>query len=101
MSIFGFEAPEPVRPAAVEPWAPPPAPASVAELRDMIEHIDRKLIAIRHRTVFTEREATNLLLDVRNMLERLTSPMTLVHIALQITRETKQLAKELGDDPSV
>lgn len=81
------------------PPPPPERPSTPAgEIRHAIGLVDRKLREsnIEGRMFFSPREVQDLLLDVRNVLDRLTSPALLIHAAQEIAGETKGAWGELA-----
>lgn len=82
------------------PPPPPPEPSTPADdVRLAIGLVDRKLgeSNLPGRMFFSPREVQDLLLDVRNTLERFTSPAYLIGAAQQIAAETKGAWEELGE----
>lgn len=93
-NTFGWTpaTPEPAKPAE------PARPVSVHELRQAIDLVDDRLLkASSGRTTFTAREVTDLLLDVRFVLDSLTSPSTLVAVAKELYAEARAFGQELRD----
>lgn len=77
----------------------PRPPVTTNELRRMIGVIDFKLkeSTLPGRLFFSPREMQDLLLDVRNMLDTLTSPSNLVAIAAEIAGEGRSWEKLLEE----
>jgi len=79
------------------PSDPPEGPRDL--IRGAVCVVDRKLreSTIPGRLFFSPREVQDLLLDVRNVLDTLTSPANLIMAAQQIAQETQGKWEQLGE----
>lgn len=89
MSIFNFPTPEPPE------GAPAKKPVTVNELRHLFFLVDTVLRNTARRQTYTAEQVQDLLLDVRNLLDRLSSPAVLVELAEGLYAEAKELAAEV------
>lgn len=87
MADYGF-----IPPTAPAPL-PPREPAKLNDLRAAIATVDDslRLCSKDHRSIYTAKDVQNLLLDVRSVLDRLTSPSVLLGIAVELNDESKAI----------
>lgn len=96
MPDYGFTPPPP-------PIVHPPRPAATLnDLRLCLGQVDFALAVAGKdsRTIFTAKDIINLLLDIRNTLDRLTSTTTLLSIAVELNDETRALKEAFNRDSS-
>lgn len=98
MSDYGFAA------APTPPPPPPPptpkVPIVLNDLRLAIRQVDDslRLCSMDSRSIYTAKDVQNLLLDVRNTLDRLTSATVLVGVAVELNDEAKAIKEAFNRD---
>jgi hypothetical protein len=90
MSIFGFEPPAP------PPEPEPKKPVSLNELRHLLYLVDLVLRNTTQRQSYSSEEVQDLLFDIRNLLDNLTSPTVLLDLTRELYADAKKHHKEVG-----
>jgi hypothetical protein len=99
MPDFGFPPPPPPPPAP----SVPPVPINLNALRSAIKLVDNslRLCSKDPRSTYTAKDVKDLLLDVRNVLDHLTSPSVLLGVAVELNDEAKAIKEAFNrDDPA-
>lgn len=83
-------------PPLPNPKIPPPVqPVTASDLRHTFLLVDAALANTAKRKQYSADQVADMLLDIRNMLDRLSSPSTLIYLAKELYDETRSFERRV------